>query len=156
MSETGTLIGARRLQALDRTDAMRPELRAVVHEIGLPIVEQFITAGVRDPAQMRAIARMFWTASSGQENGKVGVMKHLDVMVARAGGVPNSDALAVLLASSNMVILPMRPSRDMVRASITELAYHGTVSHEEKHRLRLTAAIAWGAKEYWPRVFGRA
>ena len=149
-------IGRLRLAALDRMDALPRDLREVAHEIGLPIVEAFMQAGVAKASSMRHIARMFWTNANGQHESRTGAATHLDVMLARSGGCPNSDALASLLSSVGVALVSVAPTARMVRASIEEIGNHGIVSKERKHCLRLKAAIAEGRREMWPRVFGDA
>lgn len=149
-------IGRLRLSALDRMDALPRDLREVAHEIGLPIVEAFLQAGVTKPGAMRNIAMMFWCGAHGQPENRVGAKRHLDVMLLQAGGAPNAAALARLLMQNQIALLPIHPSARMVQASMDEVGRHGIISKAEKHRLRIKAALAEGAAEMWPEVFGNA
>lgn len=146
-------LGPRRRAALERTDSLPPHLREVVHELGLPIVEAFLAVGVHQPNHMRHIARLFWTAASGQQNRTDGIRSHLDVMLLRNNGAPTSAALARLLHDQNLALLTRTPTARMVQASLEEHHRHGYLTPERKHFVRLRAALEEGARELWPDVF---
>jgi hypothetical protein len=47
------LAAERRAKRMDRIDRMPPELRALVHEYGLTVVDAFTSCGVTKPKQIR-------------------------------------------------------------------------------------------------------
>lgn len=147
------LLGARRLRALDQTDALPAELRAVVHEIGLPLVRLFMDCGITEPRHIRALVTACWVNAQGHPNRKPGMASQIDAMLIRQGGAVTSGMLALLLRQTGAVILPVNPSPTMVQASIEETGRHGLMSKDEKHRARLRAGILAGMKEHWPEVW---
>lgn len=149
-------LSRQRLNALLRTDSLPADVRAMVHEVGLPIVEAFLQVGVTEARHMRHIARLFWSAAHGQDNARVGARANLDVMLRQSGGAPHSAALARLMASMQLVIVASHPTPRMVQASIAETGRHGLLSKEQKHHVRLAAAMKEGAAELWPDVFAPA
>lgn len=42
-------------RSMERVDAMTPEMRALVHEYGLSIVDAFLDLGIKKPNQIRHI-----------------------------------------------------------------------------------------------------
>lgn len=147
------ILGGRRLDALARTDTMPPELRAVVHEIGLPLVNLFIECGVTEPRHIRALVGACWTNAQGHANRNGGMAAQVDAMLIRQGGAVTAGMLALLLRQMTAGIIPASPTPEMVQASIAETGKHGLMSKEEKHRVRLRAGIRAGFAQYWPGVW---
>lgn len=48
-----SMVERKRRNRMARIDAMSPELRALVHEYGLNIVDVFLSYGVKKPARIR-------------------------------------------------------------------------------------------------------
>lgn len=132
-------LSVRRFEALDAIDRMPHHLRECVHEFGLPIVTVLTKHGVKDPRHIREIVTSIWHGAR-QEGQRTGAMNTLDVILAREP--LSSKALLRLLANSSMTIVPMFPTRVMLDASMAEVSNHDfRCTREEKHRLRLIAAI---------------
>jgi len=140
-----TALSKSRLDALDRTDHLPSGLRQCVHEFGMPIVSVLMKHGVKNPAHVREIVRECWWGA--REGGQTsGYMSALDFLLAR--GPVNSKTLMRILNDSGMVIVPTTPTRAMINASVAEVSNHDLIcTKEEKHRLRLMAAIKAAAAE---------
>ncbi len=132
-------IGRRRREALTKTDALPKEIKQVVHDFGLPIVDVLWKHGIKRAVVMREIINtiMLGPRQEGQRNG---VMSSLDVILAQ--GPINSSALTRLLNENSMTICTVEPTRKMLDASLSEVSgFNMRVTKEEKHRLRLRAAL---------------
>jgi hypothetical protein len=147
------LLGRKRLAALDQTDDMPAELRAVVHEVGLPLVRIFMECGVTKPQHIRALVTACWLNAQGHTNRQPGLPAQIDALLIRQGGAVTSGMLALLLRQMGAGILPLSPSPLMVQASIEETGKHGLMGKEEKHRVRLLAGIRAGLAQHWPEVW---
>lgn len=149
----GTL-SQRAVRSLSVVDGMTPELRACVHDFGLAIVDRFLQAGVKNPAQIRGIVLACWqNAGNGGPNRRSGFAADIDALLARQGFIPSSAALAALLHGSQIGIISVTPTHKMIDASIREAGKHGLLSKERKHMFRLQAALKTGFAEHWPEVW---
>lgn len=143
------------LRGLAATDAMPPDLRAVVHEFGFPIVDAFLTLGIRQPRHIRHLVTTCWLgARSNLDGNRGGMTGQLDSLLIQSGAALSADALLRFLKQQNRVILELHPTDIMVDASIEETANLGLVSKREKHAARLKAALRAGAVRAWPGLFG--
>lgn len=138
-------LGRRRLAALDIVDRMPGDLRECVHEFGLPIVAVLTKFGVKDPKAIREIVKEIWLGPrQGGQTG--GALKTLDVILAR--GPISFKALSRMMADCSYVIAPLTPTKAVIDASLAEVSGHNVVcSKQEKHRLRLMAALKAVQKE---------
>jgi hypothetical protein len=103
---------------MDRIDAMPPDIRALIHEEGLTVVQAFIDQGVRKAAGIR----------------------HLIEQVRKG-----SNDAATGVSQRTMCLVPMEPTLEMIDASMATVSNHDVeVTKHEKHRLRLRAAIRAG------------
>lgn len=135
----GHALSKSRMNALNDMDRMSPGLRACVHEFGYSIVNTLRKFGISNPAHVREVVHQVWLGprEGGQSAGMTG---ELDYILAQ-GPVNAAQLQSVLMANSH-VILPLTPTKEMVRASMAEVSnFDVLVTKEEKHRIRLTAAI---------------
>lgn len=145
MSDTAYQIDGRRLRALAEVDAMPSSLRECVHEFGLPIVRCCVKYGVSDPIHMRELVREIW---DGAREGKQtnGVYGTVDWLLIKSGGVSSATLMRVL-ADHGLTIVPLDPTREMLAASMAEVSgFNIKCTREEKHRLRLRAALVAASK----------
>jgi len=136
------LISARRQRAWDDVDGMSPEWRAIVHEYGYPIVHACREAGVTEPRRVRELVRVIWDGarSDWDKRPRGGT---LDWLLIQAGCPISAAALSQVLANENLAILPRFPTKPMIQASLDEVSgFNVRCTKWEKHRLRLTAALA--------------
>lgn len=110
------------INRMDRIDAMEPDLRALVHEHGLTMVQAFLDVGVK----------------------KANQIAHL-IMVVTRGSTEVGDRRENPRLTSMKVFVPLEPSDRMIEASMATVANHDMpMTKREKHRLRLKAAIQAG------------
>lgn len=148
-------LSAKRRAALDAVDHLPPELRALVHDFGWPLVQTFLACGVTKPGAIRHLITMCWQNAQGAgTERRRGMEAGIDAMLLREGGAPSAAVLAALLKGMGTAILPVNASDAMVRASIAETERHGLMSKEKKHRVRLLAAMRVSAAEHWPGLWG--
>lgn len=126
---------------MNQIDALAPEVRALVHEHGWHIVNSFLTSGVKKASQIRNLIEVVHAGAAEYGNATRGGSRMAD-----------RDALDELARRRpDLAVVPREPSPDMVAASrrALETAHaHGMadwVGEDEKHRLRLRAAIQAGA-----------
>lgn len=145
MSDTAYQLDGKRLRALAEVDAMSPELRACVHEFGLPIVGCCAKFGITNPAHIRELVREIWDgAREGRQTN--GVYGTVDWLLIKSGGLSSATLMRVL-ADHNLTIVPLDPTREMLNASMAEVSgFNVKCSREEKHRRRLIAALAAASK----------
>jgi hypothetical protein len=145
MSQTiqhGDLGTANRLdRSLAMTDALSPELRACVHEFGLPIVRACIDAGVKTPNKIRHLVHEIWEGARCSRQHRSPADK-LDWLLIQAGAQISSAQLAEVFKREHLLIIPSMPTAPMIEASLAEVSNHGLIcTKREKHRLRLVAAL---------------
>lgn len=110
---------ARVVARMDRIDAMPPEIRALIHEHGLTMIQAFLDVGV---AKANQIAHL------------IDRVKHGSTEVGDRNTSPKQTAFHVYV--------PVEPSAKMIEASMAEVSnFNMNVTKYEKHRLRLRAAI---------------
>lgn len=138
------VIGARAEKVFDTIDNMPADLRQCVHEYGFAIVSSCIQAGVTRPAIIHQLVREIWEGarSSRQGRARSGM---LDWLLLQAGAEINTIELCRVLKSSNLLILPVGPTKKMIDASLAEVSgFNQRVTKFEKHELRLKAALRAG------------
>jgi hypothetical protein len=136
-----SMLGARRLKALDDADGLPPDIRECVHEFGMPIVTVCLKHGVRDPRHIRELVREIWEGARhiGQRRPPMGA---LDWLLIQAGAQISAATLVRMLRDNNYCVTPIDPTREMLNASMREVSgYTERITKEEKHRRRLRAAI---------------
>jgi hypothetical protein len=114
---------------MDRIDAMPADIRALIHEYGLTVVQAFVDQGV--------------TKATG--------IRHLIQQVARGSVEPGTSAGSKgwVQSNRNMVVVPLEPTPAMIEASMATVSGHDVVVDKyEKHRLRLRAAIKAGMSRF--------
>lgn len=143
-------------KANDHTDAMSPDLRAVVHEIGYELVATFLNSGIAKPGLIRFLVHSCWAGPRSHDNrtGALGtpstaVAGRLDWVLLQSGSQITAATLVGVLASAGMVIVPLEPSPPVVQASMDALNGVRRVDKPTKHRIRLRAAILKAAQGMW-------
>ena len=145
MTNAAYAFSKKRFDALDVVDRMPGQLRACVHEYGLPVVSVLMKHGVKDPRHIREVAKEFWLGAR-QTGQKTGAMGSLDVILSQ--GPVSSAMLNRFLADNNLVIVSVNPSRAMIDASMEAVSgFNVRVTKEEKHVRRLRAALYAAMKE---------
>jgi hypothetical protein len=142
-----TLMSAKRYEALERFDAMSPELRECVAEFGFGIVSACLMAGVRSPRMIRTLVKEIWAGArqEGQRNDARGA---LDWVLQQSGSRLTGKGLRRLLSENNLALITVEPTRAMLDASMTTVSGHKILcTREEKHRRRLRAALRAGMEE---------
>lgn len=141
----------------EEIDNLPPGLRDCVHEFGWSVVRAYMEHGISKPNVIRHLIHTAWNGprepgnKRGHERGGGNrAIQALDTYLLRADGVPHGRELVGLLRNSNIVLLPFEPTDKMVLASIDALSKRGTVTYENKHRIRLRAAMKAGVAEAWP------
>lgn len=135
----GYHMSRKRLDALEETDNLSPDLRRCVHDFGLPIITVLKKFGITDPRHIREIVREVW-AGPRQDGQSGGTMGSVDFALSRGG--TSVSMLRRMLAENNMVIVSCEPTRAMLDASMAEVSGHNIkCTREEKHRRRLRAAL---------------
>lgn len=130
-------------RSMETVDEMPPDLRACVHEYGLPIVRACLDAGVRQPNRIHQLVREIWEGARNSMQGRRPPGDMLDWLLIQAGASITAAQLGRVLHSQNLLIVPRFPTNVMVEASLATVANHGLIcSKREKHRLRLAAALA--------------
>jgi len=107
-----------------RIDALPKDIRELIHEFGLTVVQAFLDQKVT----------------------KAYAIRHLIEQVQRGSNEPGTGVGGVGMVSGRaMCVVPIEPTPAMIAASMATVANHDmAVSKEEKHRLRLRAAIKAG------------
>jgi len=151
------LLPQRTLRGLERVDQMPSDLRRCVHEFGLPIVDACVNMGVKEPQRIRQLVHEIWSGTretwkQAPRHGASGLVSKLDWLLTNAGSPINALGLVRVLWQSGFVIVPLAPWACMVNASIEEVQHHGILSKQEKHRVRLIAAVRAAVQYAWPHL----
>lgn len=110
---------------MDRIDKMPKEIRELIHEHGLTVVQSFLDHGV---TSAKAITHLIKAVRTGSIDPGIGT-----------GGV------GMINAGRTMCVVPMEPTIPMIAASMATVTGNDVlVDKEEKHRRRLRAAIKAG------------
>lgn len=107
-----------------RIDSMPKEIRELIHEYGLTVVQAFLDLGVTRPTSIRHLIRQVQTGSNdpGTAIGGTG-----------------------MIGGRAMCVMPREPTPAMIEASMATVSNHDVdVDKYEKHRLRLRAALKAG------------
>ena len=112
-------------ERMARVDAMPRELREIVYEFGLDVVQEFLNHHVTKP---KSIKHLIATCLAlDYDNGQRRFAKN---------STPG-------LRSNLHVSVPREPTKEMIEASMREVSGHEILCTKyEKHRRRLKAAIA--------------
>jgi hypothetical protein len=131
-------------------------MRRCVHEYGLPIVDACLTAGVQEPRRIRQLVRDIWCGTRDTGNQKLvghkGMIGRLEWVLAQNNSPIGAMTLLRILEQSDFYIVPRTPWACMVEASMNETRKHGLLTKQEKHRVRLIAAVKAAARFAWPHL----
>lgn len=145
----------RAMARMARVDAMDPELREVVHDFGLTVVDAFLQQNIKSS---RIIRHLIWQVLRGsREVGNRSGMERprlqpwpveaINDELALLRLPPVGERIASALIDHGKTLVPIEPSDRMVAASIAALdGLTHRVTKEVKHRLRLRRAIAEAMK----------
>ena len=123
-----------------------PELRACVHEYGLSIVRVCMKHGIRRAPVIRELVREIWAGARNASQPRA-PSSTLDWYFSQAGLDINVQTLIRLLEDQSLAIIPKMATREMIAVSMTTVAaYDLRITKQEKHKRRLDAALAVGAK----------
>lgn len=112
-----------------RIDAMPKEIRELVHEFGLTMVQAFLDQKITKPSSIRHLILQVQRGSldTGTSSGSAGWMQ----------------------AGRCMVVVPQEPTDAMINASMETVSnFDVKVTKFEKHRLRLRAALKVGTSRH--------
>lgn len=155
------VLGRTTARSLEVVDGWPSGLRACVHEYGYAIVHALKEAGITKPSMIRSLVHTIWMGARqpAQRRKMAGagssVLNHLDWILINAEAKISAATLTRILASHNMVIVPIDPSSVMVEASLDAVKTMGTVGRYEKHRRRLIAAIRASNLRLWPHLYDK-
>ena len=113
-------------ERMARVDAMPREVRELVYEFGLDVVQEFLNHHVTKPKSIRHLIAT--VLALDYDNGQRRFAKNAHKALSRA----------------NLCIsVPREPTKEMIEASMREVSGHDVLCTKyEKHRRRLKAAIA--------------
>lgn len=124
-------------------DGVSTDARALVHEFGYSVVRAFDEAGIRNPKIIRNLIYAVWIGA--REPGNKPAAASPQVFRALNAAWPhlqNAEGMhGFLCGVLKYTVAPILPSRAMINASMAEMGRHAVVSKEQKHRLRLQAAL---------------
>lgn len=113
---------ARSIARMERVDGMDPEMKMLVHEYGLTVIQSFLDLKVTKARQIEHLIKVVLRGST------------------EIGDRTNSPKLSTM-----KVYIPVEPTERMVLASMAEVSnFDMKVTKYEKHRIRLKAAIQAG------------
>lgn len=132
--EFNSALCERASKRMDRVDAFPPDIRAVIYEHGLEIVQEFWNHGVR---KAKSIKHLIDTAQGN------------DFSTGQARFALNrSPKRASNPFNKPMVSVPLEPTGEMIAASMAEVStFSERITKHEKHRRRLRAALQVVFKE---------
>ena len=140
----------------DVVDRLPAAYRALVHEFGMSMVNDFVIAGVGDPKTIRRLIAVVRRGAREINNKRppniatAPALNALDVVLTQMGaGIPGR-AVAGALRDLDYLILPISPTKVMIAASMATVANHDVrVTKEGKHERRLQAALRAADREMW-------
>lgn len=135
-------------------DAMPADLRSCVHEFGFAIVNVCLQAGVRKPSMIRQLVHEIWDGArqpSQRANGinNNSAIAKLDWLLLQEQCPVSANKLLRSLAQSNHFLVPRDPTTPMIAASMKAIETMGRLTKQDKHRIRLSAAIKANAQSMW-------
>lgn len=139
-------------RSFERIDDMPASLRECVHEFGEATVNACLLAGVTEPRRIRQLIREIWEGArqTTQRRPKMGT---LDWVLLQSGSEITAKTLVRVLRDNHHYLVPLDPSKHMLRASMETVSdFSLRCTKEEKHRLRLRAAIQAGVRHLWPEL----
>lgn len=126
MSNTDAAVKSKIQARMARLDALPKEIRELIHEHGLTVVQAFLDQGVTKAAGIRHLIQQVRTGSLEP-------------------GIGGGSGKGWVQSGRTMCVVPREPTPAMIDASMAEVSNHNvTVDKYEKHRLRLRAAIRIG------------
>lgn len=160
MSEQTDPMLAMRIERMEKFDRQPPEIRALVRDFGWTVVSAYLAAGIKKAGVIRHLIEITHAGSYEIQARYKETMTtspagdRLAKAMSDIGLSGSAHALAKRIRFRGGVLMPMQPTSQMVQASIDELHKprnrDRVVPREEKHRLRLIAAIAVAADMEMP------
>lgn len=142
-------------------DSLPADIRALVHDFGWGVVSAYLQAGVTKAKRIRHLIETTldgsWEIRSRRLNTQVisRAAERLNKCLSEFHLPANGQALVDSLRRNGAVIVCMQPTTAMVDASIHALHQpqyaNAYVTKQEKHRIRLTAALRAAEREQMER-----
>lgn len=155
MSFQANQIGKKVLKAFDEMEGFSPDLKACVHEFGLPIVRACLHAGVRDPSRIRTLVAAIWCGARNVGQKQTHPVDVLDWLLPQQEGPLSTKTLVRLIHMNGYVMAPRVANGAMIEASLRALDGVGLVTKREKHHRRLIAALRAAELSLEARLAGR-
>ena len=128
----------RSFETLERFD---PALRDCVHEFGMAIVQLCLHVGVTDPRRIRVLVHGIWSGARSVGQRGSHPVEVLDWLLPQQTEPISTKAIVGVIHAKGHTIVSRTPTKAMVDASLSALDDEGWVTKQEKHKLRLAAAI---------------
>jgi len=142
----------RSFATLERFD---PALRDCVHEFGMAIVQLCLHAGVTDPRRIRVLVHGIWSGARSVGQRGSHPIEVLDWLLPQQTEPISTKAVISVIHANGHTIVSRTPTKTMIEASLTALDDQGWVTKQEKHSLRLAAAIRAAEHSLEARLAGR-
>lgn len=139
---------AKSARDFEKMEDMPAEIRSCIHEFGFEIVSACMNYGVNDPRQIRDLVREVWAGARQPSQSKIGkgtnALNKIDWVLLQAGAGISAERLIRTLNFNGLSVIPMSVTPKMVEASMNALDGHGLVTKQQKHTIRLDAALRAG------------
>lgn len=141
---------------METIDRLPLGLRSCVHDFGFSVVHQFVMQGITSPKTIRHLILTVWGGAREVGNCRQpdryagqGIVAQIDDTLSVHGAPLLGRQVMALLRQKGNTLLSTEPTDEMVIASCSALSDRGTVTYEQKHRLRLRAALRRGDQDRW-------
>lgn len=150
----GVTISQKAREHLLVTDSTSPEWRALIHEFGFTLVNQFWKRGVKTPHIVRELIIECWIGAreggalqSQSRGGVPGRFRTLDWLMVQNGGQLNVATLNAILEKTGSMISPLTADVAMIDASVEAFQkLPRDTAEREEHRVCINAALACVAR----------
>ena len=145
---------AKSARDFEEMENMPAGIRSCVHEFGFEIVAACMKYGIDKPNQIRDLVREIWAGARQPLQSKIGrgnyALNKIDWILLQAGAGISAERLIRTLNFNGMIVVPMSVQAAMVEASMNALNGHGLVTKQQKHTIRLQAALRAGREAITP------
>lgn len=142
----------------DWVDSLPPDIRAVVHDYGQTRVRFCLQAGITDGKTIRNLLASLLLGSPDGTNRthKIGANRietAIDSILLGLGAPAVARELVTTLRrNGGLTIIPLEPTPIGIDASLGALDRIGYVTREQKHKIRLRAAVRATDRHLWEGV----
>lgn len=137
----------------DFVDRLPKELRSLVHEYGLSVVLDFYNNGITKPGAIRFLIRSVRLGAREPGNRRhYGThLPNLDEFLVSSGSSLTAEQIVRVIREGGYTVLPVAgPTREMTHASMATVSSGSVaVGKEQKHMMRLQAAMTAGDRALW-------